>query len=178
MNHRPRLGFDVAASGSGDLAAFYLASAAQSDLWLNGLFTCRTDDWHFLKTVLSTFLRDIPRIQGCGDCSGLGRQICWEAANQFGENKFTPINFASRKSDLGLALMNHLSSAHLRFPRNQPDIAADFFALRKSFTGTKWVFHEGRNTYNRASHCDIAWAGALAAEANTRKKSNAWAFVG
>jgi phage FluMu gp28-like protein len=173
-----RLGFDVAASGRGDLAAFYLDAIIDSQAWLTALLTCRTDDWHFLKTVLFTFLRDLPRIQGCGDESGLGRQICWEAANHFGQNKFTPINFATRKSDLGLLLMNLLSSGQKRFPKAHPDIAADFFALRKSFNGTKWVFAEGRNNYNTASHCDIAWAGALASEANVRKRSNAWAMVG
>jgi len=29
------------------------------------------------------------------------------------------------------------------------------------------MFTEGRNTFNPASHCDIAWAGALATEAHT-----------
>jgi len=40
--------------------------------------------------LAAAFPGDLPRIQGCGDSSGLGRQICWEAANQFGQNKFTP----------------------------------------------------------------------------------------
>ena len=57
-------------------------------------------------------------------------------------------------------------------------VAADFFALRKSFNGSRWIFNEGRNSYNSASHCDIAWAGALASEANIRKKSNAWGMLG
>ncbi len=32
--------------------------------------------------------------------------------------------------------------------------------------GTKWIFTEGPNAYNQASHCDIAWAGALATHAH------------
>jgi hypothetical protein len=74
--------------------------------------------------------------------------------------------------------MNQLSVGEKRFPRGQQDIAADYFALRKAYSGTKWIFTEGRNTFNPASHCDIAWAGALASEAHSRKKSNAWAYVG
>ena len=62
--------------------------------------------------------------------------------------------------------MNQLSVAEKRFPRSEQDIAADFFALRKAYTGTRWVFTEGRNTLNPASHCDIAWAGALATHAH------------
>src|SRR6185369_16446322 len=53
---RFRLGFDVAASGQGDLAAIYVDEAKGDELWLRGLFTCRTEDWHFIKTVLFHFL--------------------------------------------------------------------------------------------------------------------------
>jgi phage FluMu gp28-like protein len=173
-----RLGFDVAASGRGNLAAIYLDEARGKDLWLKALFTCRTDDWHFLKTVVFALLQHLPRARGAGDESGLGRQICWEAEKQFGSNKFTPVDFSSRKSDLGFLLMNQLASGQKRVPRGHQDIAADFFALRKEFSGTRWMFSEGRNPYNAASHCDIAWAGALASEANARKRSNAWAMVG
>ena len=59
----------------------------------------------------------------------------------------------------------------------EPDIAADFFALRKFYTGTRWTFDEGRNTLNSASHCDIAWAGALASYAHTETKCGGGAAV-
>jgi hypothetical protein len=107
----------------------------------------------------------------------VGRQICWKAASHF-SSRFTSVNFSAKKHDLGFALMNQLASAEKRFPRSHQDIAADYFALRKSYTGKKWVFTEGRNSHNPASHCDIAWAGALSSEAHTRKRSNAWALVG
>ncbi|HWH70186.1 MAG TPA: hypothetical protein VNT26_12430 [Candidatus Sulfotelmatobacter sp.] len=57
------------------------------------------------------------------------------------------------------------------------DIAADYFALRKNFTANKWVFSEGRNACNPASHCDIAWAGALASYAHTQRRSSIGAAV-
>jgi phage FluMu gp28-like protein len=176
-SRRYRLGFDVAASGQGDLAAIYIDEAPGPQLWLRALFTCRTDDWHFLKSVLYTFLRELNYVRALGDETGLGRQICWEAAQQF-PSRFQSVNFSSKKHDLGFSLMNQLSVAEKRVPRSEPDIAADFFALRKVFTGTKWIFTEGRNTHNPASHCDIAWAGALASFAHAAKKSEAWALVG
>ena len=89
-------------------------------------------------------------MQAAGDETGLGRQICWEAARQF-PNRFFPVNFASKKHDLGFSLMNQLSVAEKRFPVGEPDIAADYFALRKNFVGKKWIFSEGRNNYNDAS---------------------------
>jgi phage FluMu gp28-like protein len=163
-----RLGFDVAASGEGDLCAIYIDEAVGDQLWLRALFTCRTEDWHFIKTVLFHFLKQLPNVRGAGDSSGLGRQICWEAAEQF-SSRFLSVSFGSKKHDLGFALMNQLSVAEKRFPKSQADIAADYFALRKAHNGTKWGFSEGRNTLNAASHCDIAWAGALATHAHTEE---------
>jgi phage FluMu gp28-like protein len=170
------LGFDVAASGRGNLAAFYIDEVKSPELWLRVLLTCRTDDWHFLGCVLYCFLEEFPSLQAAGDESGLGQQICWEAANQFG-TRFLKVNFASKKQELGFALMNQLSSGEKRFPRSEPDIAADFFALRKFHTGTRWTFTEGRNTLNPASHCDIAWAAALASYAHTNQPPQVWALA-
>ncbi len=171
-----RLGFDAAASGQGDLAAIYIDEAQGDTLWLRGLFTCRTEDWHFLKTVLFCFLERLPRLQAAGDESGLGRQICWEAAQRY-SSRFMKVNFASRKHDLGFALMNQLSVAEKRFPKSEADIAADYFALRKTHNGSKWAFSEGRNALNPASHCDIAWAGALATFAHVERRGEVSAAV-
>jgi phage FluMu gp28-like protein len=162
-----RLGFDIAASGAGDLSVLYIDEAKSDNLWLRALLTCRTEDWDFIKTVLFYFLENIPRIRAAGDESGLGRQICWEAAAKF-PWAFYKVNFATKKQDLGFALMNQLSVAEKHFPKDHPDIAADFFALRKIHTGTKWLFTEGRNHQNPASHCDIAWAAALSTFAHTQ----------
>jgi phage FluMu gp28-like protein len=180
-NHQPstinyRLGFDVAASGQGDLAVLYIDEVKPPVLQLRALFTTRTEDWDFLKTILFFFLKKLPRLHAAGDESGLGRQICWETASRFG-SRFLKVNFASKKQDLGFILMNQLSVAEKRFPRSEQDIAADFFALRKSYTGTRWVFTESRNTFNPVSHCDIAWAGALASYAHTEAYSGASAAI-
>jgi len=159
------LGFDVAASGEGDLMAIYIDERKGHQLWLRALFTCRTEDWDFIKTVLFTFMQELPYVQAAGDANGLGRQICWEAAKAF-PGRFAAVNFGSRKHDIGFALMNQLATAEKRFPRSEQDIATDYAALRKSFHGNRWVFSEGTNTSNPASHCDIAWAGGLATEAS------------
>lgn len=160
-----RLGFDVAASGQGDLACIYVDRKEAPNLKLDSLFTCRTDDWHFLQTVLWTFHRRLSALQSAGDETGLGRQICWETAKTF-PGVFTPINFASEKHDMGFALMNQLSVSEKQMPKDQPDVASDYFALRKIYQGKRWVFTEGRNMLLPESHCDIAWAGALSSHAD------------
>lgn len=167
---RYRLGFDVAASGEGDLAAIYIDKKVAPALQLAALFTCRTDDWHFLKTVLWHFHRRLSSLQAAGDETGLGRQICWETTQQF-PGIFTPVNFASEKHDMGFALMNQLSVAEKLFPKSEPDIAQDYFGLRKIYAGKRWTFTEGRNLLNPASHCDIAWSGALASKADEMQQA-------
>ncbi len=107
----------------------------------------------------------------------MGQQICWEAAKHF-PGRVIPVNFSSRKHDIGFRLMNQLAVAQKRFPRSEDDIAADFFALRKMFHGSKWIFSEGHNTYNSARHCEIAWAGGLATEANNCVRPDVGAMVG
>jgi phage FluMu gp28-like protein len=165
------LGFDVAASGEGDLMVIYIDEKKGSELWLRALFTCRTEDWDFIKTVLFAFMEELRYVQAAGDETGLGRQICWEATKAF-PGRFTAVNFASRKHDIGFALMNQLATLQKRFPRSEQDIATDYLALRKSFHGNRWIFSEGTNTANPASHCDIAWAGALATHAHTDNKGS------
>ncbi len=163
------MGFDVAASGQGELAVIYIDEAKGDGLWLSALLTCRTEDWDFIKTVLFHFLKKLPNIRAAGDESGLGRQICWEAKQQF--HNFIGVNFSAKKNDLGFALMNQLATAQKRFPSFDQDIAADFFALRKAFNGNRWTFSEARNSLNPDSHCDIAWAGALASFADAEYKN-------
>jgi len=172
-----RLGFDVAASGQGDLAAIYIDELKGNDLWLQALFTCRTSDWHFLETVLFYFLRNLHSLRAAGDQNGLGRQICWKAASLF-SGRFFQINFTARKQDMAFAIMNQLSLAQKRFPKAHPDIAADFFAIRKNHVGQRWVFRESRNPHNQASHCDIAWAGALATEAHSTQPASIYWRLG
>jgi phage FluMu gp28-like protein len=174
---RYRLGFDVAASGQGHLGAIYIDQAIGSELWLRGLLTTHTEDWDFIATLLHCFLGELYNVMGAGDETGLGREICWYMAEHF-PSRFLKVNFSSKKHDLSFSLMNQLATAQKRFPKSQQDIAADYFALRKAYQASRWVFSESSNSLNPASHCDVAWAGALATHAHTQRKEEAWALVG
>lgn len=165
------LGFDVAASGQGDLACVYADGKKGEEFWLRGLFTCRTDDWDFLQKVVWHFMNRLPSVTGAGDETGLGKQICWQTAKEFPQ-RFHPVNFRSKKHDMGAVLMGQLQSAQKRFPRDEKDVGADYFALRKMHIGGTWKFSESKNPLNPASHCDIAWAGALSSEAGNHIVSN------
>jgi len=165
---RHNLGYDVAASGEGDLAVVYVDEGAAEAATLRGLLTFRTEDWDFHGVVLRHFLSRLTAVQGAGDKTGLGMKICWELEQEY-PGQFEGHNFASEKHDMGFALMNQLSTGQKRFPRDWPEVAADYFALRKTHTGKRWVFSEGTNNLLEFSHCDIAWGGGLATRAAAQR---------
>jgi len=170
------LGFDVAASGTGDLSAFYLERLLNDEARLCALLTCRTQDWHFLEVALDYFFDAFPGLHAAGDETGLGRQICWNAARRH-PGVFIPVNFAREKAALGFQLMQDLTALRKRFPRSEPDVAADYFALRKCCRAGRWIFFESANPLNPASHGDLAWAGALAGRARQKEESSVQAVV-
>lgn len=156
-----RLGYDVAASGAGDLAALYIDGQEAGQSWLRGLLTWRTEDWAFHDAVTHYFMRNLSAVAGAGDETGLGRKTCWELATDFPE-QFLKINFATEKHTMFASTMARLQTAEKRFPRDQPDIAQDYFSFSKTHNGQKWIFTAGKNPLNAASHGDIATAGTLA----------------
>ncbi len=158
---RHQLGYDVAASGEGDLACLYIDSIDQQVPWLRGLLTWRTEDWSFHDAVTQYFMRRLTSVKGAGDETGLGRQTCWQLATDFPQ-QFTPVNFSSEKHDMFASTMTRIAGAEKRFPRNQDDVAQDFFAFQKILVNKKWTFVAGKNPLNPNSHGDIATAGTLA----------------
>lgn len=164
---RHSLGYDVAASGEGDLAAIYVDRLEGTIARAAALLTFRTDDWHFHDVATDFFMSRLTAVSGAGDETGLGRKVCWELAQKFA-GRFEQVNFASHKHDMGFALMNRLATAEKRWPKAWADVATDYFALRKTFVGNRWVFTAGTNNLNAASHCDIAWAGALSDRAGQK----------
>jgi hypothetical protein len=50
-------------------------------------------------------------------------------------------------------------------------------AIQKRHLNGRWTFHEGRNPLNPASHCDIAWAAALAGRAHEEAPASGAVFL-
>lgn len=163
---RYRAGFDIAASGEGDLGCFYVGAKEAGQLKLRGLLTTRTEDWHFIESAGHWLMTQLSDIHMRGDETGLGRSTCWEFAARYPQ-RFAGLGFSKEKVNLGTLLMGRLAEMGMIMPDSivHQDIPADFFALRKVMQGGKVIFSEGPNEFNDASHCDIAWAGALACRA-------------
>jgi phage FluMu gp28-like protein len=166
FKERFRVGFDVAASGKGDLASIWVDGKTARGLEHRALLTTQTEDWDFLTTALMWFMKNLPDALGRGDSTGLGRQITLTAEQRTG-GRFQGVPFTrGTKSAMGSRLMNQLSSGECWLAKGEDDVAMDLFALQKTVQGGLLVFEATQNPLNAASHCDMAWSKALAAEAD------------
>jgi len=165
LKERARIGFDVAASGQGDLASLWVDAKTQRGLEHRALLTAQTEDWDVLTAALMWFMT-LPDAKGCGDSTGLGRQISW-TAEQRTHGMFRGVPFSrNSKSSMGSRLMAQLTSGECHLSKKDDDVAMDIYAMQKKVTGGQLVFSESTNPLNGASHCDMAWSKALAAEAD------------
>lgn len=149
-----RVGFDVAASGKGDLASFWIDAKTNRGLEHRALLTTQTEDWDFLTSSLMWFMA-LPDARGCGDATGLGRQITWTAEQRTG-GRFVGVPWTrASKSEMGSRLMNALTSGECRLAAGHDDIAMDIFSTQKEVTGGVLTFDFGTNPLNGASHGDM-----------------------
>ena len=166
-----RLGYDVAASGKGDLGALWISAKVGSRMEQRALLTTQTEDWHFHNSAVHYFMEGLPAVKGCGDKTGLGREITWKAEQKYLGN-FAGVTFnRESKGEMGARLMNMLTSGEFEIAATgkdqvNADIAMDLFSLQKATGGGGLSFLESQNPLNAASHCDIAWSAALAAHAD------------
>lgn len=160
-----RLGFDVAASGNGDLGSIWIDVKNGLSYRQVALLTTRTEDWHFIKTALWWFMGR-PGMRGAGDGTGLGRQITWETAQKFSSN-FIGVQFSiSSKARMGLRLMMQLQNGNRQIAKgdHNADITQDIFGLQKLMKGNEVTFKPTKNPLNPASHGDIAMSCWLSPE--------------
>lgn len=179
--HNYRLGFDVAASGEGDLGSIWLSRKVGTRLQQAALLTTQTDDWHFINAAVDFFMTELPGIKGCGDKTGLGREVTWKMEQKH-SGRFEGVIFSkSSKGDMGARLMNLLTSAQFEIAKvgseqQNADIGMDLFSLQRHSDGGGITFTETQNPLNSASHCDIAWSAALAARADALIKGGEGRF--
>lgn len=158
-----RLGFDVAASGEGDLASFWIDLKEGACYKMRALLTAQTEDWHFLKTALYWFL-ERPGMKGAGDSTGIGKQITWEASQRF-SGSFIGVPFTpASKSRMGTRLMTQLQSGERRLASGHDDVAMDIYSMQKTTQGSQIIFTATANPLNAASHGDMACSAMLTPE--------------
>lgn len=167
-----RLGFDVAASGKGDLGSFWIDQKIGDTYEHRGLLTTQTEDWHFLKTALGYFM-DVPGMKGAGDATGLGKQITWEASQDY-SGRFIGVPFTvGNKSRMGTRIMTQLQNGDRRLATGNDDVAMDIFSVQKKSEGSQVTFTTTANPLNAASHGDMFWSAALSSEIDLESEGDA-----
>jgi phage FluMu gp28-like protein len=173
-SRRYRLGFDVAASRKGDLASVWIEEKRGERARHRALLTFRTEDWDVMQWCLEILMAKLPgEVIGRGDETGLGRQICWNLA-KLHHGRFEGVNFGSKKSEIGSALMARLAARGLDLSPDHADVTQDIYCLRKGVKDDRVFFFEAKNDLLPASHADIGWSAALAAYADMDDSSDVW----
>ncbi len=156
------LGYDVARTGH--LSAVWCNGKDGDMRRLRSLVTFHNVEFGCQRGFLEEVLDGVPSITGCGDATGLGMNICEDLEKKFGKERFTGINFGAHKPNLGVRLRqvyedNRQEIAAAGMDEVKHDLAG--IVSNRLPTG-RMVFSETRNPIYTLSHCDIAWANALA----------------
>jgi len=115
--------------------------------------------------LIGQMLDTLPGLCGCGDSTGLGMD-----SNERLERKYGPrwrgVNFAGgRKLGLASRLVTAFQGRNQVLPKGAEAAAYDIHSLQKQMVGDKTIIHETSNPLEPDSHCDMAFAAALAHEA-------------
>ena len=105
---------------------------------------------------------------GCGDSTGLGMDSNETLATQF-PGRWVGVNFSGKaKRELGSILMTAFDDGGQELPvmtAGTKFIACDLYAVQKEGDRENLVLTETNNPLRHESHCDIAYAAALALKA-------------
>ena len=169
-NGRPEVGWDVARHA--DLSVIWVNCRAINDIRrLQKLVICRRTSFALQREILRSLMGEYPRAVGCGDATGLGMDSNETLATAFG-SRWQPVTFTARsKRELGSGLMTAFDEGSQALPADAVQgaskfVATDIYALQKQGDKANLVISEGINPLEPDSHCDIAWAAALAIRAS------------
>lgn len=117
------------------------------------------------RAIIDGILTRNPQASGLGDSTGLGMQVCEELEDKFGKHRFAGVNFGSMKGELGSKLTRAFEDSQIILPSGteNDDIAYDIRGIRtEPLPSGRIRYFESSNPVEKRSHCDIAWALALA----------------
>lgn len=113
------------------------------------------------RELVALGLRTVRGLTGEGDNTGLGMQTCEELEGKF-PGRFTGVNFSAFKPYLGGKLTGAFEDGRIVIPSKEEEIAYDVRGIKTAQSGTRVIYQESRNPVNALSHCDFAWALAMA----------------
>lgn len=160
---RTSLGYDVARKGH--LSAVWINRREGEREKLSGLVLMHNVKFGIQRKLIQLIMRGLPGSIGGGDSTGLGMQVCEELTEEFGQARFTGLNFSALKPEMGTNLVRVFEDARQIIPAGteNDDVAYDIAAIRtEPLPSGRTRFYESQNPIEKRSHCDMVWAGAIA----------------
>ena len=158
-----RLGYDVARTGH--LSAVWVNRKEGRLSRLAALVKLQNTKFGTQRLLIERIMRQADGCLGGGDKTGLGMQVCEELAEKFGEARFVGVNFGQLKAEMGTNFVRVFEDGRQILPEGaeHDDIAFDVAAIQQDKLPSGRVsFTETANPIEKRSHCDLAWAGAIA----------------
>ncbi|MEM1445156.1 MAG: hypothetical protein AAGF84_03815 [Planctomycetota bacterium] len=179
MSGRAEMGWDVARRH--DLSVLWV-NTGQPDLrCLRYLVVMHDCSFALQRQIVTAAMDATPTGVGCGDATGLGMDSNETLETKYGD-RWEGVNFGGkRKAELGSGLATAFRDQTQTLPnftddafRGHKDIATDLYAIQRDAAKESTVGPDGKaqlklvesqNPLLPESHCDIAYAGALALRA-------------
>ncbi len=153
------VGYDVARVN--DLAAIWIDSCTNGQYRQTCMLTFKNCKFESQKQTMYAIMDALP-VVGAGDETGMGGPNC-EALKTRYPDRFKGLNFSSVKTELGTLMTEIFEQGRQDIPLTPAEIGADLAAIRKDTSmNSKRIFSERANDLNPDSHCDMAWACAMA----------------
>jgi phage FluMu gp28-like protein len=147
---------------------------------LRALIIMRDVSFALQREVVSEVLTRFPSAVGIGDSTGMGMDSNETLHTRFGD-RWCGLNFSGRsKRELASGLLTALDDYSQVLPSTEgplKKIATDIYALQREGTGEQLRVAESPNPLLEESHCDIAWAAALAVRAGTHAAAEPYVAV-
>lgn len=113
------------------------------------------------RELLAKGLDTLHGMTGGGDKGGLGRSDVEQLADRY-VGRFDAMDFGGQKAYIVGKMKGAYEDGRVEIPRDQEEIAYDVRAVLTKTVGTHLSFTESRNPLNQFSHCDMAYAQAMA----------------
>lgn len=113
------------------------------------------------RELIALGLDTLPAMTGGGDMGGLGRSDVEQLADRY-PGRFNAVDFGTLKPYIVGKLKAAYDDGRNEIPRDQEELAYDVRAVLTKTVGTHLSYTESRNPLNAWSHCDMAYAEALA----------------
>jgi len=182
QGRRPEIGWDVARHT--DLSVIWVNLRGSMDpvRTLRKIVICRRTSFALQREIVRSVLDRYPRAVGCGDATGLGMDSNETLATAYG-SRWQPVTFTQKtKRELGSGMMTAFDEGSMALAASAVQgehkfVATDIYALQKQGDKANLIISEGTNPLEPDSHCDIAWAAALAIRASNIAGTTAYLSV-